>query len=800
MQSQTVDYGIDLGTTNSAVARATQSGVGIIKNRFQGDTTPSAVSRRKSGQTLVGQDALAKPDLSPATRFKRLMGTGNRTVLADGSELLPEELSAEVLKELKASAQLRYDEQPTHAVITVPAMFQQPQCEATHRAAQLAGLTAVSLLQEPIAAATAFLNEDATEGYYLVYDLGGGTFDVSVVRVRDNEMSVVAHGGDNYLGGSDFDLRMAEWVTQKLERQHGTLPELREAVPRHLLLQACERAKIDLSTCTDTIIDLGDLDIPTAQLPITQADLEDLVGERVTRTIQLTKERLLQAELRPQDVRSLLLVGGPTMTPFIRRRLKEEVGVAFSLQDPMTIVARGAAIAASSILIPKRASTPISRGRSIVLELYYDPVSPEVECTLSGKVTAPMEFSGEIRISRTGGDWDTGWLPLRSSAFLCSLHLGVSGSAEFQLSVRDLQGVIQEVSPANITIRKGLTAAAPVTPYNYGVALAGGKFHVIVPCNQPLPAVGTYTDFRTVRAVPAGSTVELPVYFLEGNSPVAADNSQVGELLVRGQDLPRTLREGEKVEIRIRIDESRRVTARVSIPILDLDYAVEIASLIANPPMDDLKASLAETANSVSSISDVVEPEDEVHLQKTRRDLEQIEADMEMAVQGEIGAAERTHQKLMPLRAELRKLENKYGLQASWREAIAEIERAKAISENFQDRMGVASSQDLRQEADRCLRLKDERGLKAVQERAEAIFWQHYLHTRECWIGYIEWLRGERRFAREAISFDEFLKRAEDCLLRDDYEGVRLNGRQAASYLPETTVRDSRLGKAGITL
>ena len=799
MQKQTVEYGIDLGTTNSAVARATPSGMTIIKNRFQSDTTPSAVARRRSGQILVGQDALAKPELSPATRFKRIMGTTNRTALADESEWLPEELSAEVLKELKASIQLRYDEQPTHAVITVPAMFQQPQCEATHRAAKIAGLTAVCLLQEPIAAATAFLGADSGEGCYIVYDLGGGTFDVSVVRLRNNEMSVVAHGGDNYLGGSDFDQKIADWVVQGLERQYGALPELQQGVANHMLFQACERAKIDLSARDHAVIDLGDLELPIAQIPITRAELEDIVGDVVTRTIRLTRERLEQANLRTQDVHRLLLVGGPTMTPFIRRRLKDEIGVALSFdQDPMTVVAMGAAITASSILIPTRASMLPSHAQSVVMELYYEPTAPDLECSLSGKIMEPLGFSGEVRVSRRGGDWETGWLPLRGGAFLCDLHLRPRGVTEFEISVRNLQGTTHAVTPLSVSIRYGLAAAVPVTPYDLGVALSDGSFNVVVPRNQPLPAVGT-TEYRIVKAIPAGSAEELHVHFLEGHSRVAADNVQVGELVIRGQDLPRTLREGERVDVRILMDESRRLTARVQIPILDLDFPVHLTSMIEKPPVADLQASVAETMASVSRIGDVVEPEDETRLRQTRRDLEQVEADLEQAELGNVGAAERTHQKLMPLRADLREMESKYALQAAMSEAIEEIVRAKQIAENFQDSMGVAEAEDLREEAERCRRLSDARGLKAVKERAEALFWRHYLQTRECWIGYIEWLRGERRLAREALPFDEYLKRAEDCLLRDDYEGVRLNGLQAASYLPETTIQKSRFGNAGLT-
>jgi molecular chaperone DnaK len=801
MDRQTVDFGIDLGTTNSAIARAMTSGAMIVKIGDTGsDTTPSAVARTSRGQTLVGQEALNKLDLSPARQFKRLMGTDNTEDLADGSRMLPEELSAEVLKELKAAVQLRYDVQPEHAVITVPAMFQQPQCEATRRAAELAGLSVAALLQEPIAAATAFLNENPEEGDYLVYDLGGGTFDVSIVRLRDGEMSVVAHGGDNFLGGADFDREIYEWALCRLERECGSCPELHRSPGKAMLLKSCEEARKRLSTREEAVIDLGDFELPVVQLALDRERLELLIERHVTRTIALARERIDQAGLRPESIRRLLVVGGPTRTPYVRRRLKEELAIPLCLdQDPMTVVTLGAAIHASTLLRPDRATHVSAPGRfAASLELHYDPVSPEIRTTVSGRVMNPASFAGEVRLTRTSGDWETGWIPLRDGAFACEVLLSASAATEFQVSLRDLTGNLWTISPCTITLRCGVAAAKPVAPYNYGVVLENRSLHWLVEHNASLPAAAIWS-YRAAKTVPAESNEELVVYFLEGSSSEAADNIKVGELRVRGQDLRRTLQENERIDVRIHMDESRLLKARVSIPLHDLDYDVELHSRIPTLPVEELEQLLEQTQETLREVEPGVAQEDEAAVLQSRRELEQIEAEFERVQRGEPGESERVHNKIAGVKARVRNLQHKYGPRARYHTAIQAIDRAERIARDAEDSLGVATAGDLRREAERCLRLDDQKGLEAVEERARNLFWQHYSQTEECWIGWVGYVRAQRRLATEPVPYDEYVKRAGDCLQRRDFEGVRLNVMQALAYLPDgVEEHESRYRDAGL--
>lgn len=797
MERQTVDFGIDLGTTNSAIARATPRRIEIVPSRTDTPITPSAVAYTPEGRLLVGQDALNRADLQPARWFKRQMGTEHRVTAGQGKELLPEELSAEVLKELKAAVQLRYDVEPEYVVITVPAMFQQPQCDATHRAAELAGLKAVALLQEPIAAATTYLNEDPQEGDYLVYDLGGGTFDVSIVRLRAGEMNVLSHGGDNFLGGADFDRALLDWVVgAQLRPRYGVFPELLEEPLRGRLLLACEDARKRLSTQAEVLIDLADFKLPVAQIALTRDELEAVIGKSVDHTVTLTRERIKAAGLTPPDLSGILLVGGPTKTPLVRQCLKQ-LGIPLFLdQDPMTVVAHGAAIHASGLLKPDRAATNRAVDpEGVSLELFYDPVTSEERTTLSGKVTAQTGFTGEIRITRASGDWDSGWIPLRNGAFLCDLALRLNTSTEFRLAVRDGRGTHRPASPGTAVIRHGIASAQPVTPYKYGIALEDGSLGIVIDENQPLPAAAT-REFRAGRTIPAGSDEEIIFYFLEGRSRVAEDNSVVGRLSIRGQDLRRTLKEGERLEIRVRMDESRLLKARVSIPVHDLDYEVQFKSLIVSPPVEDLDHSLKESIQKLSEIQNTVSEEDEGALRKCRAAAEQVEAEVKRVCDGDAELAPQAMSHLAGFKADLRELTVKYSVQAAYRQALDTITRAERISLQFGVPLDAAAAGDLRPEAERGLRMNSEAELKAVDDRAEAIFWRYYQRTPECWIGYLEFLQKRRGVASDAPRYHECLRRTEECLRRDDYEGCRVNVLEAWKFLPEEEIRRSHFEKA----
>lgn len=785
MARQTVDYGIDLGTTNSAIARMEKRGPKVVKSRYQSDTVPSAVAIGIQGEILVGEDALKDARFMPAQRFKRLMGTNQNIQMADGSEWNPVNLSAEVLKELKASVKRRYDEDLTHVVITVPAMFQQPQCEATYQAARKAGLEAVALLQEPIAAATAYLSEDPEEGHYLVYDLGGGTFDVSLVRVHGGEMHVVAHGGDNFLGGSDFDKRIYEWVIQQIELGYGRYPQLSSPTGRWVLMKECELAKIRLTDEEKTSIDLSYFDLPLAKIDISRQILHDLVEDLVEKTIYHAKMRLDDARLSSDDIVAVLLVGGPTQMPYIRQRIREELNIETRLEDPMTTVALGAAIHASTLLVPQQSIKVTSALTAIILELHYEPVSPDLECSISGKVTAPDGFSGDIRFARSSGDWETGWIRLQNGAFLTELTLSKQTVTSFEISVRNSQGDLVDVSPNTISIRWGTAPAKPVAPYHYGVALDDGTMDIIIEEGTPLPAYGRPKQYRTNRTINAGTEEEFVIYFLEGRSRIAHDNIKVGELRLSGRDFRRTLKENEKVEIRMRMDESRRLTARVYIPLFDQEFPVHFESAIYEISPEKLQRELQEVREMIRDVEGFVADEEQDHVLKISSEIERLEEEVHKVHSGQGMSPEEAQQRISHIKQNLRPIHSQHKMDVEYAQTLEIIEQTEQLCTQFNDRMGQATLQDLRKELEKCKRLNDLRGMETIRDRVIEIGRSHAMKTPEFWIALVVWLAQQVPHATNRAAYIRAVDRARQALERGDIEGVRLGAAEAFQYLPD---------------
>src|ERR1035437_2644556 len=363
--SNTIEYGIDLGTTNSCIARCEGDGIRVFQNNDQMNVTPSAVHILKSGRIIVGRRghaALLTDPENVAVEFKRWMGQKDRNRSpASQRELSAEELSAEILKSLREDVRRQTGTDVRAAVVTVPAAFGALQCEATARASALAGFEEAPLLQEPIAAAIGYgTSPRSSNQRWLVFDLGGGTLDIAVVSTREGRLNILEHRGNNLLGGKDIDRAIVEHVllpalqvTYDL-RASGPNTARSRLLPR-LRIKA-EEAKIDLSTDAEVVISLFDIgaddsDIPIElDLPFKRAQLEALMNPLVEKCIVLAQEALVGARVNGADLDRILLVGGPTQSPFLRSMLTTRLGapIDFSV-DPMTVVGRGAALYASTL-------------------------------------------------------------------------------------------------------------------------------------------------------------------------------------------------------------------------------------------------------------------------------------------------------------------------------------------------------------------------------------------------------------------------------------------------------------------
>ncbi|HAT4225512.1 Chaperone protein DnaK [Clostridium perfringens] len=346
--------GIDLGTTNSCVAVMEGGEPVVITNSEGARTTPSVVSFQANGERLVGQvakrQAITNPDKTIMS-IKRHMGTDYK-VNIDGKDYTPQEISAMILQKLKADAEAYLGEKVTEAVITVPAYFNDAERQATKDAGRIAGLDVKRIINEPTAASLAYgLDKMDSTHKILVYDLGGGTFDVSILDLGDGVFEVVSTNGDARLGGDDFDQRIIDYIAEDFKAQNGIdLRQDKMALQR--LKEAAEKAKIELSSSTQTLINLPFITADATgpkhiDMTLTRAKFNELTHDLVERTIDIMKEALKSGNVSLNDIDKVILVGGSTRIPAVQEAVKNFTGKEPSKGvNPDECVAMGAAIQA----------------------------------------------------------------------------------------------------------------------------------------------------------------------------------------------------------------------------------------------------------------------------------------------------------------------------------------------------------------------------------------------------------------------------------------------------------------------
>ena len=343
--------GIDLGTTNSCVAVMEGGEPTIIANSEGARTTPSVVAFTKSGERLVGQNAknqaITNPDRTIIS-IKRDMGT-DRRIEIDGKKYSPEEISAFILQKLKTDAEAFLGEKVTQAVITVPAYFSDAQRQATKDAGKIAGLEVLRIINEPTAAALAYGVDKEKDQKIMVYDLGGGTFDVSILEVGDGVCEVLATSGNNRLGGDDFDDRIIDWMASEFKASNG-IDLKKDNMAYQRLKEAAEKAKKDLSGVMSTNINLPFITANASgplhlDLTLSRAKFNELTGDLVEKTMGPVKQALKDADLKPSDIEKVLLVGGSTRIPAVVDAISNYMGKpAHKGLNPDECVAAGAAI------------------------------------------------------------------------------------------------------------------------------------------------------------------------------------------------------------------------------------------------------------------------------------------------------------------------------------------------------------------------------------------------------------------------------------------------------------------------
>ena len=343
--------GIDLGTTNSCVAVMEGGEPVVIANSEGARTTPSVVGFTKTGDRLVGQvakrQAITNPD-NTVSSIKRQMGTDHKVTL-NGKEYTPQQVSAMILQKLKADAEAYLGETVTEAVITVPAYFNDSQRQATKDAGTIAGLNVRRIINEPTAAALAYGVDKEDDQKIMVYDLGGGTFDVSIIEMGDGVTEVLATNGDTHLGGDDFDQRIIDWMADAFQTENG-IDLRKDKMAAQRLKEAAEKAKIELSSAMSSQINLPFITADATgpkhlDMTLTRAKFNELTADLVDRTMTPVRQAMSDAGLKPSDLAKVLMVGGSSRIPAVVEAVKNFTGSEpFKGINPDECVAVGAAI------------------------------------------------------------------------------------------------------------------------------------------------------------------------------------------------------------------------------------------------------------------------------------------------------------------------------------------------------------------------------------------------------------------------------------------------------------------------
>ena len=348
--------GIDLGTTNSCVAVIEGGEPVVIPNAEGARTTPSVVAFGKTGERLVGQvakrQAITNPDRTVSS-IKRQMGSDYK-VKIDDKKYTPQEISAMILQKLKTDAEAYLGEKVTEAVITVPAYFTDSQRQATKDAGKIAGLEVKRIINEPTAAALAYGIDKENDQKVMVYDLGGGTFDVSIIEMGDGVQEVLATAGNNRLGGDDFDQRVIDWIADEFKKSEGV--DLRgDKMAMQRLKEAAEKAKIELSNVTTSTINLPFIGMNSDGTPLnlemtlTRAKFNELTADLVEATMGPVRQAISDSGLKTSDLHKILMVGGSSRIPAVQEAVKKYTGVEpFKASTPMS--------ASLSVLLSRAAS------------------------------------------------------------------------------------------------------------------------------------------------------------------------------------------------------------------------------------------------------------------------------------------------------------------------------------------------------------------------------------------------------------------------------------------------------------
>ncbi len=823
MERSTVDFGIDLGTTNSEIAVLEGTTPKIIKTNENAEYTPSAVSFDKRGQLRVGEEAKRQQGSIDATersdvrlKFKLQMGHPEplEAFKVNGKQMTPEELSAEVLKELRADVQRRYGEEITAAAISVPAAFELPQCSATNRAAKLAGLSFSPLVQEPVAAALAYGFQTTSDRvFWMVYDFGGGTFDAAIMQVRDEQIQVVNHSGDNDLGGGLIDSEIVNQLLVPLVTKEFNLSlnDQRWKVILPKLKYWTENAKIRLSVKNEADIEgelpLGKDGVSTHfECELKRSDIERLTEPFIERSINLCKAMLEKARLSTSAIEKLILVGGPTKAPLFKDMLTKKLGIPLELRvDPLTVVAQGAAIFAGTQIVPaaSKRHAPLSAGQ-FKLELDYKPIGDETEPPIGGRVSTPggqslQGYTIEFVEAKTA--WRSGKINVSvNGTFVSTVYAERERRNEFLIELRDASGNRHETVPDRFTYTIGITISAQPIVNNIGIALANGETYPFFEKNTPLPAKKRATDLHTTEALKNGNSgtfLRIPV--VEGNNKRADRNSLIGFLEVSGQNVRRDVPIGSPIEVTITIDESRIVRATAYVPSLDEEFEISFDPKylkIIEKDLTDLvekaKARLEEIRNKNQKVGSTSADDLLQQIEKEQL-VGEIDTTVNSVKQNDKEALNRLQRRRIELDVKLDRIEELIAWPALVSEAETTIKEGRQLVHDYGDSQDNEDFSRLEEDVRKAIASNNQDILQQKIGNLSQLVMQVLMKQSGFWVSHFERLVSEHKDKmRDQTEAERLIAQGYRAIKNQDVEELKTAVRQLYGLLPNSIAEDLR--------
>jgi len=714
-----IPCGIDHGTSNSGIAVMEKNGPRVIKPDGINPVLPSAVYYSNRGRLLIGQAAMQAILMESEggigyTGYKIRLGHDDRYEFPGGKVLTVPELGGIVISELMRA--YRDDGNPDYgaAVITVPAKWEQPACAATLKAAEYAGLTFAQTLMEPVAAALAygFAAEDKNVKW-MVFDLGGGTLDISLMVIKSGRCTPLPEGnaGDALLGGRKFDRELLDFVLgprkadpqydEKMKncrrldpdyhplREQYSLEDFSQETRRSawgMLSLAVERGKIELSEKDRTVIKCPQPFEDAAkhwvkvEFPIERTVYEHLITSDVERAVLTCRHLLDKNRLKSSDVQRIILIGGPSKTPYVQQVLRDRLGIPLESRiDPMTAVAQGAAIFAATVEIPSNKlplpPEPLPPSE-LVVDLRYASFSNVPICPVTGRIQGGSQLRNGwmVEIKRKDGLWSSGLVPIdETGLFEADVSLiQASGPTLSEFETRILDAGSREVAKCDEPrIWHPYASADDVLPSHLMVGLHDNGTEILLQQGVRLPAekTGEYVTVSRLRRGHNEDVLVIPVlegleHFFGAVDPHGDANLKVGELRILGTELSNDLPAGSLVEVTLQRDRNRQIAVQASVRSVGGKYKAEFMGALNDPPAEEMAREFRRRRLSLEAVEriDAESPTTAV-TEKLRQIREQevvaqIEKNLERTKEGDRECQSRCHRDILRLTGAIHHLNN----------------------------------------------------------------------------------------------------------------------------------------------